>query len=87
MFCNKNYTKVGNLQGKSPLSTSVLQRDGFNKQNKISWLSDTGLKKEHNDKRCIEILLQIRILMKKKIVELSIKFTNRGYGQLRDEPK
>lgn len=24
MFCNRNYTKVGNLQGKSPLSTFVL---------------------------------------------------------------
>lgn len=57
MFCNRNYTKVGNLQGKNPLSTFVLYRDGLNKQNKTSWLSGRGLKKEHNDKRCIEISL------------------------------
>ena len=80
MFCNKNYTKVGNLQGKSPLSTSVLQRDGFNKQNKISWLSDTGLKKEHNDKRCIEILLQIRILMKKKLLNFQLNSLTEAMG-------
>lgn len=80
MFCNKNYTKVGNLQGKSPLSTSVLQRDGFNKQNKISWLSDTGLKKEHNDKRCIEILLQIRILMEKKLLNFQLNSLTEAMG-------
>ena len=80
MFCNKNYTKVGNQQGKSPLSTSVLQRDGFNKQNKISWLSDTGLKKEHNDKRCIEILLQIRILMKKKLLNFQLNSLTEAMG-------
>lgn len=54
MFSNRNYTKVGNLQGKSLLSTFVLYKDLFKMQTKISWLSGTGLKKEYNDRRRID---------------------------------
>lgn len=59
MFSNRNYTKVGNLQGKSLLSTFVLYKDLFKMQTKISWLSGTGLKKEYNDSRRIDWVLFI----------------------------